>query len=416
MALMNTRLRYGRVAQFLHWVTALLILTLIPLGVVMAELPIGTGEQVALKVWLYSLHKTLGVTVLAVAVLRIVWAAVNPKPVPLHPERRLETFAAETVHWILYAAIILTPVTGLLHHAASTGFAPIWWPFGQDFPFVPKDEFLSVITGFMHWAIAIALAVSLVGHIGGAMKHLVIDKDQTLARMTGGEGVPVSLPQAYPGGHTLSVVAAVIFLFGAIAAGMLLGFTEATKHQFTASDPSPAAETASSDDAWSVDHDASTLGIRITQLGSPVDGSFSSWRADIVFDPDNLAAASVEARIDTGSLSVGTVSAQAVGPEFLDSEAFPQAVFASTDFRAAGEGLYEAHGTLTLHGVDQPLVLPFELDIENGTASMRATVTLNRIDFDIGVPAHATEESVGFAVDVNIEILARKPEPDSTGS
>ena len=69
-----------------HWLTALLILTLIPLGWYANQLPFDTGAELAFKAQLFSYHKTLGVAAFFVALLRILWALTQPKPAPLHPE------------------------------------------------------------------------------------------------------------------------------------------------------------------------------------------------------------------------------------------------------------------------------------------------------------------------------------------
>ncbi|MBT8474330.1 MAG: cytochrome b/b6 domain-containing protein, partial [Alphaproteobacteria bacterium] len=138
MPLGNTATRYGGVAKTFHWLTALLILTALPLGVIANGAPFETDAEIARKIWLFSLHKTVGVTAFFVALARIAWALTQPKPAALHPDRRFETRLAETVHWLLYASLVLVPLSGWLHHAAATGFAPIWWPFGQTLPFVPQ--------------------------------------------------------------------------------------------------------------------------------------------------------------------------------------------------------------------------------------------------------------------------------------
>lgn len=112
MPLTNTANRYGAVSKTFHWLTAMLILTLIPLGVIANKLPYETSEQLTHKAWLFSLHKTLGVTVFMVALARIVWSISQPKPGPLHPDRKMESFVAETVHWLLYGSLVLVPLSG----------------------------------------------------------------------------------------------------------------------------------------------------------------------------------------------------------------------------------------------------------------------------------------------------------------
>ncbi len=100
--LRNTRDRYGSVAKSFHWLTALLILSLWPLGLIAHEWPYGTADELAVKAVLFSVHKTLGVAVFFVALARILWALSQPKPGLLHPGRKLESFAAETVHWAFH--------------------------------------------------------------------------------------------------------------------------------------------------------------------------------------------------------------------------------------------------------------------------------------------------------------------------
>ena len=140
MALANTPQSFGSLARFLHWLTALLILAAIGLALYIKGLPHATGAETARVAALYSLHKTIGIAAFVSALLRMLWAFFQPKPGALHPERRLEAFAAAAVHWSLYAAMLIMPLSGWCAHAALTGFAPILWPFGQSLPFVPKSD------------------------------------------------------------------------------------------------------------------------------------------------------------------------------------------------------------------------------------------------------------------------------------
>jgi len=108
----NTARSYGSVTKTFHWLTVLLIITAIPLGIIANGLPHDTGEAAAFKGLLFSLHKTVGITAFFVALARIAWALRQPKPAGLHPERRAESFLAELVHWLLYGSLVLVPLTG----------------------------------------------------------------------------------------------------------------------------------------------------------------------------------------------------------------------------------------------------------------------------------------------------------------
>ena len=184
----NTATRYGLVARLFHWTIAVIVLVDIALGLVGKFTP-QSGDTVDFLQLLYSSHKTIGITVLFLAVLRVIWAISQPRPVPIHPERRFETFAAETVHWVLYAAIFMLPLSGWVMHSAEVGFAPIWWPFGQNLPFIPKSEGITLTAATVHWMSGIVLAATIAAHISGALKHAVLDRDGTLARMWNGREV-----------------------------------------------------------------------------------------------------------------------------------------------------------------------------------------------------------------------------------
>ena len=130
MTARNTATRYGAVAKTFHWLTALLILTAIPLGLIAGDMAhdLAPGDSAALArvATLFSLHKTLGVAAFLAALLRILWAVAQPRPGLPNGDRRAEAFLAALIHWALYGALVIVPLSGWVHHAAQTGFAPIW--------------------------------------------------------------------------------------------------------------------------------------------------------------------------------------------------------------------------------------------------------------------------------------------------
>ncbi|NIZ61635.1 cytochrome [Sedimentitalea sp. CY04] len=409
MSRYNTPASYGSVAKGFHWFMALLILTAIPLGLVANNLAYqirspefdGSLEVISRVYILFSIHKTIGVAVFFTALLRIMWAISHPKPGLLHPDRKLESWAAETVHWLLYGSLVLVPLFGWIEHAATTGFAPIWWPFGQDLPFVPKSESVAHVLASLHILFVRVLIVSLLLHIAGAVKHHVIDRDATLRRMLPGK---LDLPQpAEHKGGLIPLFTALGVWFLVLGIGVMAGFFTSPNQpvaQAVSAQPAPLQQVAS---GWEVQN--GTLGISITQMGSQVSGSFTEWTAAINFD----AAAptghvgDVEVTIAIASFDLGTVFAQAMGPDFFDNATYPTAVFkAQLEKLDAG---YQAVGTLTVRDKEVPITLPFTLDLQNDQAVMAGTVTLDRLSFDIGQNM-PDESSLGFAVDVQIDLTA----------
>lgn len=182
----NTPASYGFVARILHWLTALLILTAIPLGLYANDLPQATDAALAAKSRAFSVHNTVGIAAFTLALIRIAWALGQPRPAPLHPDRRVETTLAEIAYWTLYLSLVLVPLTGWITHAAYADFAPILWPFGQHLPFVPISNAVGAAAGTLHYVFTKILIATIILHFAGAMKHAIVDMDATLARMTSG--------------------------------------------------------------------------------------------------------------------------------------------------------------------------------------------------------------------------------------
>ena len=386
--------RYGTVTKLFHWTTAALILAIIPLGLVASDWPSDTDAALSFKATLFSWHKTLGVTVFFVALLRILWALGHRKPGPLHPERKGETLLAEVVHWTLYGSLVLAPLTGWIDHAATTGFAPIWWPFGQSLPFVPKDPGVAHLFGGMHWVLTKILAVSVVLHVAGALKHHFVDRDATLRRMWFGRS---AVPQTV--WHRTPLIAPLL-AFGLLGTGAVAGLALG---QQAAPAQAAALEEVASD--WTVQD--GTLAITVIQMGSEVAGEFSDWTAAIAFDPQATGeAGSVEVTVNIASLTLGSVTDQAMGPDYFDAESHSTATFAAP-LLAQDDGSYLADGTLDLKGTEAPVALPFTLTLDGDTATATGVTTLNRMTYGIG-ESMGDESNLGFDVQVSVDLTATR--------
>ncbi|WP_187429217.1 hypothetical protein ROLI_028790 [Roseobacter fucihabitans] len=397
MPLSNSATHYGAITKTFHWLTALLILTLIPLGIYANDLPYDTSQQLARKAWLFSLHKTLGVTVFFTALARILWAISQPKPGLLHADRKLESLAAETVHWLLYGSLLLVPLSGWVHHAATDGFAPIWWPLGQNLPFIPKSESLANAAAGLHIVFERVLVVSILLHVAGALKHHLIDKDVTLRRML--PGTP-RVPRT-GGGHriVLPLFSAVVIWAGALSVGAALNLYSGHSTAVSAA----SLEEVQSD--WSVQE--GELAIVVQQLGSDVRGSFADWTAKISFDETVTTgvAGNVEVTVSIGSLTLGSVTTQALDTDFFNAEAFPIALFQAEIIRS--DIGYEAQGSLTIKDQSMPVNLPFTLEIVDGVATMQGSTQLDRRDFAIG-NGQKDEGTLGFNVAVEVSLSAAR--------
>lgn len=409
MTIHNSNTRYGSVTRTFHWLIALLILTQIPLGQYatwladrIAALDAAPDQAlVSRTAFLFSLHKTIGVAVFFLALLRILWALGQRKPGLLNGDHRAEALLAETVHWLLYGSLVLVPLTGWVYHAATSGFAPIWWPFGQNLPFVPKNETLSELASTLHYLFQWVLTAAIALHVLGALKHHVIDRDATLRRMLPGqtEGQPT---EAQPG-HFLPVLGAL-----SVWAAVLLGATYQGWISYPLQDitreSSPNQATSSGD--WQVED--GTLSITVVQMGSEVTGHFSDWRADITYDDTSDTAGKrgeVTVTVAIASLELGSVTEQATNPAHLDAAAYPEAVFQADLIMENNQHI--ARGTLTIKGTSVPVELPFDLTIDDDTAQASGQMQVNRLDFDVGTGTQ-DEGTLAFGVSIAFDLTATR--------
>ena len=170
--------RYTTTAILLHWLTALLIVCAFVLGLVMTDIPGLTPT----KLKYYSWHKWLGVSVFALACLRLLWRTVNAPPPhpPGLPEWQKK--AADGMHLLLYILIFAVPVSGYLYTLAAG--VPVVFLGLLKLPVImaPNPE-LKPILKTVHYIFTMSMAGAVAAHALAALKHHFIDRDGILQRM-----------------------------------------------------------------------------------------------------------------------------------------------------------------------------------------------------------------------------------------
>jgi cytochrome b561 len=170
--------RYTRTAIALHWVIAALIACGFGLGWTMTHLAASP-----LRFLLINWHKTVGISVLCLAILRIVWRLKNPPP----PFLRMPTWqrrAAYSSHATLYLLLFTLPLAGWAASNAA-GHPVVYFGFVHLPALVPKDTHLAKSFGMAHTALGIFLLLLIIVHIAAALKHHFAERDATLERMLG---------------------------------------------------------------------------------------------------------------------------------------------------------------------------------------------------------------------------------------
>jgi cytochrome b561 len=169
-------LQYTRTAKALHWLIALLIIGMLCMGLYMNSLGF-----TPLKFQLYQLHKSIGITILLLVAFRLLWRFTNPAPMlPTHMPL-WQKAAAHTTHTFLYILMFAMPISGYVMSDAG-GYHPNW--FGLPVPIlVGQNPDLAKNLNLFHEYAAYAIWALLAAHIGAALYHHVIVRDDTLRRM-----------------------------------------------------------------------------------------------------------------------------------------------------------------------------------------------------------------------------------------
>lgn len=171
--------RYTKFAIGLHWLIALLIFSAFPIGLYMHDLKLSPT-----KLHLYSYHKWIGITVLMLAVLRVLWRATHKPPALVLA--RWQEIASSIVHGLLYLFILAVPMTGWLMSSAK-GVKTVWLGILPLPDLVAKDKALGHLLSNVHTALNYTLLVLVGLHIAAALKHHFVDRDDVLLRMLPGK-------------------------------------------------------------------------------------------------------------------------------------------------------------------------------------------------------------------------------------
>lgn len=400
MQLANDDEQYGLIHKIFHWAIAVLILALIPVGLGMSQM-----ENSPLKFEIYAMHKSFGLLVLFLGVLRIIWRFFSPPPEHLETHKPWESALASAAHFWLYVCVIGMPLTGWLMSSAAEFPVPF---FGAQLPYIiGKDENLAGIFGQAHEILAYTLLIVLALHMAGALKHHVIDKDETLQRMSwkrAGIGLAALIVLIAGASYAVSGLAFLKVLKepGAQIAGHE-GENAASATSIASADTSNLGE-----NEWAIVKDQTKLAFKASLYGSEFEGVFHDVDGTIRFNPDDLANASADIRIDMKNVTTGDADrdSNVKNAEWFDSNTHPQSRFQTLQFEQADGNNYVAIGTLTIRGVALPVTLPFTLDIQGNTAKMKGELQLNRLDFKIGTGQWEDGKSVGLPVKVLIELTA----------
>lgn len=179
MQIRNSSSKYGIVAKTLHWVVALMIIAAWAVGYYGTELMSEDSPNIAM---LFDLHKSVGMAILMLALVRLSWRLYSAAP-RLLPMPKLQALVAQTVHYSLYAFMFIQPISGWFMSSAA-GYPPSLFGLFTFPDIIAKNSDSVGLYRDIHNVSAYILLGLFILHVAGAWYHHLVAKDGTLRRMT----------------------------------------------------------------------------------------------------------------------------------------------------------------------------------------------------------------------------------------
>jgi len=401
MALGNSSARWGAVAQAFHWVIVWALLAQFVLASAAEDMPAGVGKLATL-----ARHKSIGITILVLAVLRLGWRwsqrAHSPGlPADLKPYERV---LAQLIHPALYALLFALPLSGWLMSSAKH-YTVSWFGWLTLPDLVAPNETVFELLKGTHELLANALLVLAALHVAAALMHHFVRKDTVLTRM---------LPFGGQAGARAVVMLLAVLLGGWGLWQLLPGAAAtATGERAASGPPVSAAQTdagaSSSPAAWVSTAQQGSLEFEFVQAGAATRGRFGQFTADIDFTPGAAPSGRFDVRIAISSIDTQDKerNEQLLTAGLFDVARFAEARYVATGFTANAGG-YSAQGQLSLRGITREVPLQFTYtpapaDGKRGPV-LAGSATLKRLDFGVGEGEWKSTEWIADEVKVEFNL------------
>ena len=387
--------RYSLVAIILHWAIAALLAFQISVGWALEDLG-------ARGFALYQWHKSVGITILGLTLLRIVVRYWKPRPARL--EGGWQGALASGVHFGLYAFMLGAPLSGWALVSTAKVKVPTLLFGVLPLPHLPLPASAHELAEGGHGLIAwLGIALFLL-HVAGALRHHFLIRDGLIWRMIPGRSTAllIILPalmllglvvgKAILPAPAAKVAAPVAASEASQAPAASENIAEPANIAAPAPDIAAANVTEAAPEAppapppaWTV-QPGGKIGFSVGNDGQTISGSFAKWTAAIVMDPDHPETADIKVTIDMASASVGDAYQDGMlpGDEFFAVAAHPIATFTAKGAEKSGANAYRATGTLSLKGVAKPQTIRFTLSGDGATRKVSGTATIARAAFGVG--------------------------------
>ena len=406
---MTEDIKYSRISRFLHWLVAGLIVS----QYVLAELAEQAehNDKVVQQLGLLANHKSIGMTILMLALIRLCWRLIHKPPALPNSMPAWQMRASSISHWIMYGLIFAIPVSGWLMSSAAA-YSVSWFNLFVFPDLVSSSDHLEHLFHDVHEILVKSLFVIVVVHIAAALKHHFVDKDAVMARMAS-KGAWLLF---------LSIIVFVLGLFGRIT------ITESENVRFEIQEPVLTTEsltpksstpdnsifeksiTSHNIESWVINYQDSFIKFSGDQAGAPFEGQWQAWNADIKFDASNLSQSSFDVTIESNSVFTEDQERDdtIASPDFFNADAYPNVKFLANKFDETKADNFSTSGILTMKGFSKPAILEFSIVENEDTITLIGKALLDRFTWNIGMGDWTDTSWVGKDVAVEVRIIATK--------
>jgi len=385
--------QYTNTAKLLHWLVAGLIVS----QYVLAELAKSAkqGDQILDQLALLANHKSIGITILALALIRLVYRFRNPAPELPPSMSAWQVWASKASHFLLYAFLLALPITGWLMSSAKS-YSVSYFNLLALPDFVAPNERLAEQLQSSHYYLGEALFYIALLHILAALKHHFFDKDDVLAKMS----------NKFVYAVFVFVCAATILIFGRLFSSVP---TENSPISKQVAQTESLEFSLSSLDQWNIDYQQSSIKFIGDQAGAPFEGEWQQWTAAIQFDPNKLEDARFDVSIDlrSGFSNDQERDDTIRSEEFFHAEKFPSASYQANDFSVSENG-FVSQGRLSIKGITADVPLEFSVTTtDQGGQRLVGKAELDRFAWGIGTGQWLDTTWVGQQVLVKVRVVTK---------
>ncbi|MCK4986005.1 MAG: cytochrome b [Desulfobacterales bacterium] len=184
----DTKEKLSGLTVGLHWLVGLTTIVLLAVGMYMTKYEAGS---------LYPIHKSIGILIFSVILVRVGWRIKNGWPEPANNYKYIERLLSKLVQWVLIISTVVMPISGMFYSGAGGyGFGIFDLELFATNPdpvnpsnIIALNESVAKLGREIHWLVSRIMIAAVLLHVAGALKHHFVDKDGTLRRMLGGSNI-----------------------------------------------------------------------------------------------------------------------------------------------------------------------------------------------------------------------------------